>query len=84
MSHTPVTTPASWLWPDRTIWKQESRLLRDEHNALVNSHAALMETLRIIERQMDGETTFPGPIYLSAAEANQIIEAIAAVDKATL
>ena len=28
----------TWLWPDRTIGKKESRVLREEHNALVNSH----------------------------------------------
>lgn len=27
----------SWLWPDRTIGKRESRLLREEHNKLVNT-----------------------------------------------
>jgi predicted ABC-class ATPase len=25
-----------WLWPDRTIGKRESRLLREEHNAAMN------------------------------------------------
>ena len=36
----------SWLWPDRTIGKAESRQLREEHNALVNSHAELLEALQ--------------------------------------
>lgn len=36
----------TWLWPDRTISKRESRELRDEHNALANSHAALLDALR--------------------------------------
>lgn len=36
----------SWLWPDRVIGKRESRTLRDEHNALVNSHAELLEQAR--------------------------------------
>jgi hypothetical protein len=31
-----------WLWPDHVIGKRESRQLRDEHNALVNDHAALL------------------------------------------
>ena len=35
-------TPRSWLWPDRTIGKSESRTLRVEHNAVVNSHAELL------------------------------------------
>jgi hypothetical protein len=36
----------SWLWPDRTIGKRESRQLREEHNALVNSHEELVGLLR--------------------------------------
>ena len=36
----------SWLWPDRAISKTESRELREEHNALVNSHAELIDALR--------------------------------------
>lgn len=40
------TKPAqSWLWPDHNIGLRESRKLREEHNALVNSHAALVEAL---------------------------------------
>ena len=35
-----------WLWPDKNIAKRESRKLREEHNALVNSHAATAEALR--------------------------------------
>lgn len=34
---------SSWLWPDRVIGKRESRQLREEHNRLVNAHAALVE-----------------------------------------
>ena len=39
-------TTQSWLWPDRTIGKRESRQLREEHNALVNEHAAMRDALR--------------------------------------
>lgn len=36
----------AWLWPDHAIGKSESRRLREEHNALLNSHAELLEALR--------------------------------------
>ena len=36
---------STWLWPDRTIGKRESRALRDEHNRLINSHAKLLEAI---------------------------------------
>ena len=39
-------TTQSWLWPDRTIGKRESRRLREEHNALVNEHTAMLDALR--------------------------------------
>ena len=39
-------TTQSWLWPDRTIGKRESRQLREEHNELVNEHAAMRDALR--------------------------------------
>jgi hypothetical protein len=32
----------SWLWPDRVISKRESRVLREEHNAAVNTNAELL------------------------------------------
>ena len=35
----------TWLWPDHTISKSESRTLREEHNALVNLNADLLERL---------------------------------------
>lgn len=38
----------SWLWPDRAIGKRESRELREEHNALINSHAQLLDVLRMM------------------------------------
>ncbi len=39
------TKVQSWLWPDRTISKRESRQLREEHNALVNQCSELRDTL---------------------------------------
>ncbi|MCC6132486.1 MAG: hypothetical protein IT186_21390 [Acidobacteria bacterium] len=40
------TTARSWLWPDRVIPKAESRQIREEHNALVNSHHDLLEVCK--------------------------------------
>lgn len=47
----------SWLWPDRVIGKRESRTLRDEHNALVNSHADLLEQLKALVGDLEWGTT---------------------------
>ncbi len=41
----------TWLWPDRVVGKRESRQLRDEHNALVNSH----DDLRLALAALHGE-----------------------------
>ena len=38
-------TPHSWLWPDRTIGKRESRILREEHNEAINQRAELLQAL---------------------------------------
>lgn len=35
-----------WFWPDHVIGKRESRRLREEHNALANSHAELEVALK--------------------------------------
>ena len=35
----------TWHWPDHVIGKRESRRLREEHNALANSHHELMAAL---------------------------------------
>ena len=37
---------SSWLWPDRTIGKRESRQLREEHNRVVNENAELLTALK--------------------------------------
>jgi hypothetical protein len=43
----------SWLWPDRAIGKVGSRQLREEHNAVVNSHDALLEALKAAIERME-------------------------------
>lgn len=45
------TVFTSWLWPDRVIGKRASGMLRAEHNALVNAHAALVDAAQIIDRE---------------------------------
>ena len=40
------TTARSWLWPDHVIHLAESRRIREEHNALVNSHHNLLEACK--------------------------------------
>lgn len=42
----------AWLWPDQIIGKRASRQLREEHNALVNLNAELIETLRDLTGQV--------------------------------
>lgn len=44
----------SWLWPDHNIGLRESRRLREEHNALVNSHAALVSACESADKAMSG------------------------------
>lgn len=44
-----------WLWPDHAISKAESRELREEHNAIVNSHSALLEAAEVARDVMYGE-----------------------------
>ena len=35
----------TWHWPDKCIGRRESRTLRDEHNAVVNSQEELATSL---------------------------------------
>lgn len=37
----------AWLWPDHFIGIRESRRLREEQNALFNSHCELLECLKL-------------------------------------
>ncbi len=68
----------AWLWPDRVIGKRESRRLREEQNALVNSHADLLAALEkfidTAEMQKAGgdsmlKIQFNGPALTSARAA---------------
>ena len=45
----------SWLWPDHVIGKRESRQLRDDHNATVNSHQLLLEACEAVASLADGQ-----------------------------
>jgi len=54
MTTTNTRTAKSWLWPDRTIGKMESRVLRDEHNALVNEVATLRARCERLEAALKG------------------------------
>ena len=40
-------------WPDHNIGKRESRRIREEHNALFNSHAELLDSLSEMVEMMD-------------------------------
>ena len=44
---------SAWLWPDHIISRKQSYFLREEHNALVNSHAELLEALGKIRTAAD-------------------------------
>ena len=39
-----------WLWPDKIIGKEESKILRQEHNALVNDCCGMLEALKEIHK----------------------------------
>lgn len=56
----------SWLWPDKIIGKRESRMLREEHNNLVDSHAQLLNAaqdfLVMAEKYIDTSATHDGLI----------------------
>lgn len=47
-----ISSPASkfrpFLWPDHVIGKRESRRIRDDHNALYNSHHELLTALQFV------------------------------------
>lgn len=45
-----MSSQRTWLWPDRTIGKRESRDLREEHNALVKLNVELLAVLELVER----------------------------------
>ena len=73
------TKQTTWHWPDHVIGKRESRRLREEHNALANSHAELFAALHeIAERPAD----VPG--YNSASAILLRIVAIQSVAREAL
>jgi hypothetical protein len=71
----------SWLWPDRVIGKRESRLLREEHNALINklqdAELALKDTEdanRELLRALKGEQAMR---ERNASDCSQALDAAA-------
>ena len=86
MSHTPgpwkVVGTEIWagsrrITTGRGAYDEKDRVVRDANARLIAAAPDLLAVLRPIERQMDEDTMFPGPVYLSASEANAIVEAIA-------
>ena len=71
-------TTQSWLWPDRTIGKRESRRLREEHNALVNEHTAMLDALRELLREVDAHLDYETDVEMGVAAdvARAILNAI--------
>ena len=69
----------TWLWPDRTIGKRESGMLRAEHNALVNQCADLLAALIELLDQA-GEVY---PHFESERGQANIAQARAAISRAT-
>lgn len=67
MTEQTQTTTQSWLWPDRTIGKRESRELREEHNRAVNALAAVSEALVFAETKR-GEMIDQRDALLAAAK----------------
>lgn len=47
------TQHTTWLWPDHRIGMRESRRLREEHNALVDSHAELLVACKELLAEWD-------------------------------
>ena len=43
----------TWLWPDRTIGKRESRVLRDEHNDAINTLEELLAACERVLRSIE-------------------------------
>lgn len=68
-------------WPDHNIGKRESRRIREEHNALFNSHAELLGALEQAAKQFDfavsalsqGHTVSVSSLQNCAAQARAIL-----------
>jgi len=69
-------------WPDHVIGKRESRHIREEHNALYNSHADLLAALQfcITEEGATAERSHKFALQRLRAISEQ---ARAAIDRAT-
>lgn len=72
----------SWLWPDHIIGKRESRKLREEHNAVVNSHAELLEALKQAGAGMS-DTLDGGPYWKENMREKDLPAVSAAIYHAT-
>lgn len=67
----------SWLWPDRTIGKRESRVLREEHNALANSHHELLTALKALADEVwthNGQQEHLRNVIMSVDDARAAIK----------
>jgi hypothetical protein len=76
-------TTKSWLWPDRAIGQKEARQLREEHNAVVNSHTELLEACESALtplQHLQSHGTLPEGYELSDLP---VIDLIRAISKAT-
>jgi hypothetical protein len=51
-------TTLTWLWPDHTIGKRESRELREEHNATVSALCNLIEATEYLIQDHPGTEKF--------------------------
>ena len=68
----------SWLWPDKRIGKRESRKLREEHNAVVNLNAELVdiasEAITTLEAwQVDWDALANDPNYTATFTTHTIV-----------
>ena len=76
-----MSAPRCWLWPDRVIGKKESRVLREEHNALCNSHAELVKALDQLQAsatwagQMIGDIPEQSHFRQTVLEARSLVKA---------
>lgn len=63
-----------FLWPDHVIGKRESRRIRDEHNALYNSHYRLQQAIKALLVAIHGgghakAINRSNPLLVATAEA---------------
>lgn len=76
------TTHKSWLWPDRTIGKRESRELREEHNALVNRVASLEAAVKQAEAYAEACRDYYGKEHKDGdALADKCVDLVLAEEK---